>query len=130
MSSFGTGSDISPQEASDLLHKLITESVTVQAVLSVGGCPGLYAALVGKVRPAGPGDIRVLEREQDGATVPQIAFNPSLATTRKYADIRAFPQATIAQIAAMPGTPKFVSALIFAYPDNSMVALYEREEAS
>jgi hypothetical protein len=118
MSSQGTGSPITQEEANDLLHKLITESTKVQAVFVSGS--GVTATVPGLLKRRPEGDFVVFEREEPGT--PMFIFNPSLATSLRYGDNRAF--------SSRPPTAslRFTSALIFVLPDGSQVALFEIAE--
>ena len=114
MSSQGTGADISPQEASDLLHKWITESAKVQAMFV--SAAGVTATVSGLLKLAPNGDCFVRDRPEVGT--PLIGFNPSKASSRKYGDSRAFPGPSV------PGV-RFLSALVFVLLDGSQLALFE-----
>ncbi|HEY6348389.1 MAG TPA: hypothetical protein VI636_03165 [Candidatus Angelobacter sp.] len=114
MSSEGTGADISPQEADDLLHKFITESTKVMAMFVSGA--GVTASVVGLIKTSSDGDCFIRERPEVGT--PLIAFNPSRAVSRKYGDTRAFPAPSV------PGM-RFASALVFVLPDGSQLAIFE-----
>ena len=115
MSSSGSGADISERDAADLLHKLITESIRVQA-LYLG--PGSVAAgLVGRVF-IGP-DRLIWVRPGENRSEPFLRFNPAVATGFKYGDTRAFPDIPI------PGDLRLASALIFIFPDGGQMALFE-----
>ncbi len=121
--SSGTGADLTAQEANDLLHKLITESTKLQAVLSVGGCPRLIATVTGVARVGPDNTVLVVEREGEVGT-PHITFDPSLAVVRKYADTRGFP----APGATIFGAPRLSSVLCFVFADRSQLALFEVAE--
>jgi hypothetical protein len=115
MTSTGSGADISEREAADLLHKLITESIRVQA-LFLG--PGSVATgLVGYVF-LGP-DHLIWVRPGANRSEPFMRFNPATATAFKYGDTRAFPDIPI------PGDLRLESALIFGFSDGSQMALFE-----
>ena len=116
MSSQGTGTDISAQDANDLLQKLITESTKVQAMFVGRG--SVTAAIQGFVSWQ-PGDI-VQITERLSITSPSLAFGLKDVAAFKYGDNRAFPGAS-----PLPGTPRLSSALCFVYPDGSQVALFE-----
>jgi hypothetical protein len=118
MSSPGTGSDITPKDANDLLHKLITESIKVEATYSSGSV-GLTASVRGLVSLAPDGTLWITERSEIGT--PHIAFNPSLAVIRKYGDRRAFKPGGRASSV----TPRLTSALCFVFADRSQVGLFE-----
>jgi hypothetical protein len=115
LSTAGSGADISERDAADLLHKLITESIRVQA-LFLG--PGSVAnGLVGRVF-IGP-DQLVWVRPGENRSEPFMRFNPAAATAFKYGDTRAFPNIPI------PGDLRLASALVFLFPDGSQMALFE-----
>jgi hypothetical protein len=114
MSSQGTGSPITQEEANDLLHKLITESTKVQAVFVSGS--GVTATVPGRLKSRPEGNFAVFEREEPGT--PMFIFNPSFATSRRYGDNRAFSNPP------PNASPRFTSALIFILPDGSQVALF------
>jgi hypothetical protein len=118
MSSPGTGSDITPQEANDLLARLITESVKVQAIFAGRG--GVSASVAGLVRVAPDGTLWVIERDEVGA--PHIAFDPRIAVSRKYGDTRAFAPP---DRGSFPGMPPLISAICFVFPDTSQLSLFE-----
>jgi len=84
MSSRGTGSDITLEDAIDLLHKLATESTKVVALLDVPNRIG--ACVCGLVRGAEDGTIWVTDEEL--MPPPLIKFDPRLATRRTYGDRR------------------------------------------
>lgn len=118
MSSIG-GMEIGPQQALDLLHKLITESTKVQASLIVPST-GIRAFVSGILRVS-PSDniVSVVEREHDPKS-PCIGFNPSNAALCRYGDERALPPPV-----ADSFKRDFSSALTFLFADNSVVALFE-----
>lgn len=121
--SAGSGSDITPQEAYDLLHKWITEETEVQASFSTAAM--VTAFIKGLLKTAPEQQLCLVERSQKiGSAV--ICFNPSLAISRKYADSRAFRQPT-AELQAH-GAPQFGSTLIFVFPDTSQLGLWEIAE--
>jgi hypothetical protein len=121
MSSQGTGADISAQDANDLLHKLITESTKVQAAFA-GVIPGLAFILSGVLKVS-PDKGLVWVTADDELTGSHISFDPAQAVSRKYGDLRAFPQTTEAAQAA--GAPHFTSALVFVFGDTSQLSLFE-----
>ena len=110
MPSSGTASNISRQDANDLLQRLITESLKVQAMF--WGRGSVTAALQGFV--SRPTDGLVMVREGETPTAPSLCFGLAEVETFKYGDSRAFP-----------AVPRFASALCFAYPDGAQVALFE-----
>src|SRR5712675_332379 len=112
MSSQGTGSDISRQDAMDLLHKLITESTKVQAMFVGRG--GVTTAVRGTVNF--PQDGVVLVSERRSPTDASLCFGLKDVSTFKYGDNRAFLGSS-----TVPGTPHLSSALCFVYPDGAQV---------
>lgn len=115
MPSSGTGADISERDAADLLHKLITEQSTVQALFLGNG--SVASGLVGRVF-IGP-DRMVWVRQGEERSEPFMRFDPAAAAGFKYGDTRAFPNIPI------PGDLRLASALIFIFPDETQVALFE-----
>ena len=115
MSTAGSGADISERDAADLLHKLITESIRVQALYLGQGSVAL--GLVGRVF-IGP-DQLIWVREGENRSEPFLRFDPSSASGFKYGDTRAFPDIPI------PGDLQLASALIFVYADGSQMSLFE-----
>ena len=116
MSSQGTGSDISRQEANDLLHKLITESTKVQAMFVGRG--GVTTAVCGTVSCPQEGVVLVSERRS--STDASLCFGLKDVAAFKYGDTRAFPGSS-----TVPHTPHLNSALCFVYPDGARVVLFE-----
>lgn len=116
MSSPGTGADISPEDARDLLQKMISESTRVQGVSR--GTNSITAGVIG-VLVAGP-DGTLMVKPGSELADPFLIFDPRLATSFKYGDRRAFPPTT-----PLPGAPIFDSALSLIYPDQSIVVLFE-----
>jgi hypothetical protein len=81
MSSSGTGAEITPMEAHDLLNKLMTESTKVQIMLSTP-C-GLTAGVLGTLVPTPSGGVAVvLDRNPPLTTF--VGFKPSLAVQQTY----------------------------------------------
>jgi hypothetical protein len=117
MPSSGTGADISRAEAEDLLHKLITESIKVQAVFHGRG--GVGAALCGLVKARSTDEIVVTEGGE--TTAPSLFFGLKDVASFKYGDDRVFPGAK----PSLPGAPRLSSALVFVYPDGTQIALFE-----
>jgi hypothetical protein len=120
MPSSGTGADISRKEAEDLLHKLITESIKVQAVFHGRG--GVGAALCGFVSRPAPDTILVTEG--GGVTAPSLFFGLNDVAGFKYGDDRVFPGAK----PRLPEAPRLNSALAFVYPDGTQIGLFEIAE--
>lgn len=118
MSSIG-GMELGPQQAFDLLHKLITESTKVQASLVVPST-GTRAFVSGVLRVSTSDNIvSVIEREHDPKS-PSIGFNPSNATLCRYGDERVLPP-----LVADTFKRDFSSVLTFLFSDGSVVALFE-----
>ena len=120
MSSPGTGMESTPEEARDLLHKLITESIKVRAVFENPSI-GVFSLVVGIVEDAGTGVLTVSDPALISGVNPQFRFKPSLASVRKYADARGFVGADFA-------ASKLASVLVFAFPDGSRLAIFETVE--
>jgi hypothetical protein len=116
MSSQGTASDISRQEADDLLHKLITESTKVQAVFTGRGA--VAAMVTGLVSRLGEGIILVTEGKF--GTDPSFCFGTRDVSHFRYGDSRAFTGGS-----PLPPILRFTSALCFTYPDGASVVLFE-----
>ena len=68
---------LSPQEAKDLLHKLITESTRIQGAF-VSAVSGVGAVVWGVIRVSLTGLLNIVEREDDTPS-PIICFVPSRA---------------------------------------------------
>ena len=115
MSSRGTGADITPGKAIDILHKLITESRKVQVAFMSG--PGVIASVAGIPKLLPDGSVCVADRNEVGA--PIILFKPEAASSHTYGDSRAFLNATVL------GGPSLSLALVFLFPDGSQIALFE-----
>ena len=116
----GTGSDITLQDAVDLLHKLLTEPTKVQAMLRTAG--GVTAAVLGTVVAAPKGTIAVVADRNFGQVTTSIRFDPALSVRRVYGDQRA-----LLTDPEIPGFPHKMSALSFTFPDDSRVSLFELE---
>jgi len=118
MSSRGTGSDITLQEAIDLLHKLMTESTKV--VANVGTRSGVRSSVFGSIKLAPDETLAVTGDERP---IPSaVLFDPRLAVRRTYGDNRSM---------FTPGeVPVFVSALCFEFDDGSSLCLFEPAERS
>jgi hypothetical protein len=114
-------SDLSPQEFSDLLHKLLTESTKLQALFSCSA-GGVRAIVRGVLRIAPDNTLWVVEPDRN-TSGPMLTFDPSLAVVRKYGDER-----------SMEGRPEFIfglhfsSALSFVFADGSSFVLLEINE--
>jgi hypothetical protein len=118
MATTGSGADISKDDASDLLHKLITESIRVKALYLGHGL--VATGLVGRVF-LGP-DKLIWVRGGESRNEPFLRFDPLSAVSFKYGDSRSFPDIPI------PGDLRLASALIFVYPDGSEMTLFEIDE--
>ncbi|HWX53665.1 MAG TPA: hypothetical protein VN176_03640 [Verrucomicrobiae bacterium] len=122
MSSPGTGADITRQDANDILHKWVTESVKVQAAFVSGAKVNVF--IIGLIRTVPDGRLAVVERDEVGG--PAILFDPSLASGIKYGDNRAFSSTPRDLLAH--GAPDMVAALVFTLVDGSQIALFEIAE--
>jgi hypothetical protein len=122
MSSRGTGSDITLQDAIDLLHKLMTEATKVVAILSVP--PRVTASIAGVLKLAPDDTLWVLNEEL--APPHLISFDPRLAVRRTYGDTRTMPPVPEG---APKGVPRcFASALCFVFPEDVRLCLFEASE--
>ena len=111
-----SGSDISREEANDLLNKLVTEKIKVQAIFT--GISSLGAGIIGFLFPCGDGTIVVRgDLERDG---PFLCFDPRAAVLFKYGDTRALPSAKVTSQSL-----SVASALAFIYPDQTLITLFE-----
>src|SRR3984885_3169695 len=108
------GKDIPAQEAADLLLKLIVHRTIVQAVFT--GISTLTSSVIGVVPPAPDGTAVVKTHKKSGT--PFLRFDPSAATSFKFADRRASFENLVAK-------RRLVSALSFNYPDKPHVTLFE-----
>jgi hypothetical protein len=113
----GAGSDITLQDALDLLHKLSTESTKVVALLDVS--PRVGASAFGVVRAADDSTVWVTD---DAVPPSLIRFDPCLAVRRTYGDSRTIspPSEPLPR-----GFPRLASSLCFVFPDGSTVCLFE-----
>jgi hypothetical protein len=108
------GKDIPAQDAADLLLKLIVDRTIVQAVFT--GISSLSASVIGVVYPAPDGTAVVKARKKSGT--PFLRFDPSAATSFRFADRRASCEDLVAK-------RRLTSALSFSYPDKTHVTLFE-----
>jgi hypothetical protein len=108
------GKDIPQQDAADLLFKLIVDRTVVQAVFT--GISSLSASVIGVVYPAPDGTAVVKSRKKTGT--PFLRFDPSAATSFRFADRRASCEDLVAK-------RRLISALSFSYPDKTHVTLFE-----
>jgi hypothetical protein len=115
----GVEADISVSEAADLLRKLSSEAARVQVVFHGRG--GLAAGVTGFILP-GPIGFVVVKPSED-VEDPFFIFNPHVATSFKYADNCAL------RSSAFPAGSRLLSSLIFIYPDNSQVTIFEIDPA-
>jgi hypothetical protein len=118
MDSAPSPSPMTPQEASDLLHKFITESINVH-VMFFAPASDVRLFIRGFVEALPDGTFR-LAQDKDPAS-PRVFFDPRRSSGARYGDGRAFA-----------GTPPegffkkdFSSALIFLFPDGSVLVLFE-----
>lgn len=118
MSSEGTGSPISAQDALDLLHKLITELTKVQAVFTAAE-GRVRTSLSGRITLA-PDDTLWVMYDNDRPMEPFFAFDPDLAIVRKYGDFRSMLDG-----GEGPFDLRFRSVLGFVFKDGSTLALFE-----
>jgi hypothetical protein len=108
------GKDIPQQDAADLLFRLIVDRTVVQAVFT--GISSLSASVIGAVYPAPDGTAVVKARKKTGT--PFLRFDPSAATSFRFADRRASCEDLVAK-------RRLISALSFSYPDKTHVTLFE-----
>ena len=120
-SSEGTGAPISLQDSLDLLHKLSTESVKVQAIYRAAE-GGIRASTSGFVRRA-PDDTLWVMYDPECARSPFVGFDPALAVVRKYGDERALMDG-----GETPFGIRFRSALGFVFIDGSKLSIFECAE--
>jgi hypothetical protein len=111
----GSASEITAQDASDLLHKLISESTKVRAAFR--SASGVTFTVVGTPKAAPEGEFSVQEGDRIGSAF--IMCKPSLASVYRYGDDRAFSSSTGEK------NVSFVSALTFVFPDDSQLTLFE-----
>jgi hypothetical protein len=112
----GTGSDITRQDANDLLQRLITEAIKVEAIFIGRG--SVAAKTIGVVSRPENDVIGVTEGKV--ATDSSLSFGLTEVVGFKYGDSRSFPGLT-----PKPGAPRFASALCCVYPDGAQVILFE-----
>ena len=107
------GKDIPAQDAADLLLRLVADGTRTG---------GLYrhqlseASVIGVVYPAPDGTAVVKAHKKSGTPFPR--FDPSAATSFRFADRRAFCENLVAK-------RRLTSALSFNYPDKTHVTLFE-----
>jgi hypothetical protein len=117
MPSSGSSTDITRQDANDLLQKFISERIRVQAVFVGRG--SVSASTAGFVKRREDGMVGVSEGNVND---PCICFGLTDVSCFKYGDNRIF-----AERSNLPGAPHFASALLFVYPDGTQIALFEIE---
>jgi hypothetical protein len=110
MSLLGQGSDMTLQEALDLLHKLMMESTKVVAYLSFTS--KLRATVFGKIKLAPDGTLWVTDEELRA----MISFDPHLSVRRTYGD--RIPSG------ALESWPRSASVLCFIFPNGEQLALF------
>ena len=115
MSSQGAGANISAEDAIDLLQRLITESIKIQAMFVGRG--SVTAALRGFVSWQSDGVVQITERLDVNSASLCFGIRDVVAFT--YGDDRAFGGTVIG--------PRLTSGLCFLYPDGAQVALFEME---
>jgi hypothetical protein len=111
------GTDISVQEAVDLLHKLREESVQVQAIYAGSG--GVSSVFRGIVRPPIENGLWSIVSLQDTAG-SALSFDLNLATERRFGD-----ESSMSGAVSFPFRFHFVSALSFGFGDGSTLFLFE-----
>lgn len=109
----GTGSDITLDDARDLLHKLITESTKVEVIFR---SLRLNAVVSGFVRIAPNGWLSVEDDRTAPPRISLIMFDPSAVSSAKYGDTRAFPESASAV---------FLSALALTFADGTDLTIFE-----
>jgi len=122
MSSSGTGARITKEEATDLLHKLITESTKVQAAFGSGA--GVVATVAGITKLGPDGSIAVMPKDAV-VGAPTLSFKLSEVVVYTYADARAMPD----NGRTTPDGPTFSFALCFVLRDGSQFSLFAFREA-
>jgi hypothetical protein len=111
-----TTSEISRNEADNLLHRLISESVKVLAVFMGRG--SITAAITGFVSSLPSDMVGITEGKKVGDS--SLSFSLTDVSSFQYGNRQAFPRLT-----SPPGAPGLMSALSFVYPDGSQVVLFE-----
>jgi hypothetical protein len=115
MPSSGTASDISPQDANDLLSKFITESTKLQVVFRTSN--NISAGLHGILGAASP--TMLVAKPNNLPDAPFLVFTPGTAVGFRYAAGRAIPDAPL------PPGFRITSGLVLTYPDSSQIYLLE-----
>jgi hypothetical protein len=121
MSTPRTPTELSSQEASDLLHKLLSESTRIKAVLIFNGFPqnGVWpptAQLTGTLQKLPEEMLTVLS--DDGGITASLTFDPRAATSVTWGDGRVLPSPSTP---AVPGFPRILSGLFFKYEVYAVV---------
>jgi hypothetical protein len=114
-----TSTDLSSQEVSDLLQKLLTESTRLKAVLTctVTGRGLPMAVVVGTLLPGPEEMLTVTAREGTDPDAPFLVFNPNSAIIVRYGDHRLFP--------VQPPGFSLGAALFFQYTGQVNLTLFE-----
>jgi|ERR1035438_3617805 hypothetical protein len=112
---------LTPEEAKDLLHKLITESINVQAMFFTPSSD-VRLFLRGFVQTRPDGTLQVASDTNPSS--PRIFFDPRRSSGARYGDGRAFAGTTPAGFFK----DGFSSALIFLFSDGSVLVLFEVAE--
>jgi hypothetical protein len=111
---------LTAQEISDMLHKLLTESTKLKAVLVISGFPIVgtptMATLDGTLK-SGPGEMFAVLSD-DGGKTSSLTFDPNAAMAVTYGDDRNLSRTP------PPGFPRLQSGLIFKY-DGYAVGLFD-----
>jgi len=111
------GTEISVQEAVDLLHRLREETAQVQAIYACAD--GVSWVLRGIVRsPIEDGLWAIASQHETMGSA--LSFDVSSTTVRQFGD-----EAALSVASAFPFRFHFVSALIFGFGDGSTLSLFE-----
>ena len=124
MPSRGAGSDITLQDAIDLLHKLMTEETKLVAVLDTPS--GLKASVTGRLKRAPDDTLWVVD--EDSMPPHIISFDPRSAVRRTYGDSRTLVPVPTTLPEGMPR--RFESALCFSFSEGTRLCLFEVAEES
>ena len=109
-----SSSQVSPSEALDLLHKLITESTKVQACI-LGD--GFTSVVIGRLEVDPSGKIIVKDRDEPNS--PFIVFDLSRAFSVRYGEARGD------SVGAGVFRRDFTSAMAFQFKNGGTVTLFE-----
>ena len=117
----GLGQSISEREAVDLLSRLRSEHLKVQAIAF--SPEGVSSAILGYLRSRVDDRLWAItsESEKNGTA---LSFELSMAVARKFGD-----EQSMRADAVFPFRFRFESALSFAFQDGSTLALFEFEDA-